>query len=124
MRWKWLPLTLYFLFTGACGRAQEVRIGVLGIFHPRELALESGANETLVISAGEQTFFLPPGSRSHSITFQAVGSSVHLIQQGKELLAKEISATSRERGAASFAIVVPGKLTRKYFGILELTAVN
>src|SRR5260370_11914526 len=47
--------------------ARDVRIGVLGLFHPREVQLQASRNEALIIHAAGQTFVLEPCSRMAAV---------------------------------------------------------
>src|SRR5260370_19942738 len=44
--------------------AQDVRIGVLGLFHPREVQLQASRSEAVIIHPPGQPFLLEPGSRT------------------------------------------------------------
>jgi len=42
--------------------AQDIRIGVFGLFHPRELTLQASRQEAVILQAAGQTLILEPGS--------------------------------------------------------------
>ena len=42
-------------------RARDVRIGVLGIFHPRQVVLDTAPGDVLIVKAAGETFALEPG---------------------------------------------------------------
>lgn len=101
--------------------AQEIRIGVLGLFHPREVQLQASRNEAVIIHAASQTFILEPDAR--------MAASVHvsndelLLDFGGHLLrAAELHAAARNNRAVSFLLTVPGKISRSYRGTLVIKA--
>ena len=98
-------------------RAQDVRIGVLGLFHPRELTLQASRQEAVIIHAAGQALVLGPGS-STTAFFHISDDMLVLDIGGLELRAAEIHATSRNGGAVSFHLGVPGKIVRGYRGTL------
>lgn len=124
MRWKWMPLLLTVLLSDSLASAQSVRIGVLGIFHPRHLSLSSSHSDTIVVTAAGQTLFLQPGSPTESLQIRASGDILLLILAGKEIRARELHAAGRNRNAADFVLGVPGKLERKYRGTLDVKIVD
>ena len=101
--------------------AQEVRIGVLGLFHPRQLTLQASRKEAVVLQAANQTFVLEPGS-SMAATLRISDDALLLDFGGQVLRASEIRAAGRNGGAVSFLLTVPGKITRAYRGTLVVKA--
>jgi peptidoglycan hydrolase-like amidase len=124
VRAKWLLLLLAIGLAGGRTRAQEVRIGVFGIFHPRHLTLSCNRDEALVVTAGGQTIFLQSGSSRESLQIFAQGNSLLLNLNGKEIRADAIHATDRNNAAASFMLRVPGKISRQYLGTLDVNVVD
>jgi stage II sporulation protein D len=114
---------LFFLCwqTGSA-RAQEVRIGVLGIFHPRHLTLSDAGNEALVVTAAGQTTFLQCKSARETLAIRADGNSLLLKMEGKEIRADAIHVTDRNDGLARLILNVPGKISREYLGTLDVKA--
>jgi len=101
--------------------AQDVRIGVLGLFHPRQLALQASPNEAVIIQAAGQTFVLEPGSPI-TASFHISDDALLLDFGGHVLRTAELHATARNNGAVSFLLTVPGKITRAYRGTLVVKA--
>jgi peptidoglycan hydrolase-like amidase len=101
--------------------AKDVRIGVLGLFHPRQLTLETSQRDTITLQAEGQTFVLEPDSRM-TASFQISGDALLLDFGGRVLQTTEIRATARNHGAVHFLLSVPGKVTRAYRGTLEIKA--
>jgi peptidoglycan hydrolase-like amidase len=103
--------------------AQEVRIGVLGLFHPRQLTLHASLEETVVLQAAGQTFIVEAGSRI-PVSFHFSNDAL-LVEFGALVLrTKEIHAAARNGGAVSFLLSVPGKVTRAYRGTLVVKALR
>jgi len=99
--------------------AKDVRIGVLGLFHPRQLTLQASRQETVILQAEGQTFILEPDSR--------MTASLHISEDvllldfgGRVLRTTEIHVAARNHGAVPFLLSVPGKVTRAYRGTLDI----
>jgi peptidoglycan hydrolase-like amidase len=102
--------------------AQNVRIGVLGLFHPRQLELSVPAGSALVVHIGGESVVLE-GSSGVSVAHIGVrGDNVVLDIGARVLRASELTVTSRENGPVDFHLAVPGKMTRHYRGTLEVKA--
>lgn len=124
MRWKWMLFLLSVLLSNPLANAQNVRIGVLGIFHPRQLDLTSGNVDAIVVTAAGKTFFLQPGSPAGKLQIRASGNELLLRIAGKELRASDIHAAGRNQDATDFILSVPGKIERRYRGTLDLKIVG
>jgi len=124
MRWL-CALLLSFSLAGA-GRSQEhtVRIGVLGIFHPQELTLAADPGGELLISAANQGLFVRARSSCSILSIRISGGGLALSCGGKEIRATEMRASGRNQQSAGLVISVPGKLKRRYEGILEVKVKN
>jgi stage II sporulation protein D len=123
----WLRLLLPILLlasSGAGAQQQEIRFGVLGLFHPRELVLEQGSGEVISIRADggagipELVLNGEPGRRL--ALFRAVGDRVIVGARS----ASGWTATARNGGVATFRLTVPGKLRRVYRGRLTIQVRN
>jgi stage II sporulation protein D len=101
--------------------AKDVRIGVLGLFHPRELTLQASPKETVILQAEGQSIILEPDSRM-TASFHISGGVLLVEFGGRVFQTNEIHATARNHGAVPFLLSVPGKVTRPYRGTLEIRA--
>jgi stage II sporulation SpoD-like protein len=101
--------------------AQDVRIGVLGLFHPHEAKLQASQIETVIVQAAGQTFVLEPGSPM-AASFRISNDALLFDFGGHVLRTTEIRAVARNNGAVSFLLTVPGKITRAYRGTLVVKA--
>lgn len=105
--------------------AQNVRIGVLGLFRPHEITVTAEPGQALIIqteSLGKKTFALEKSSGTDTARIAISGDGLVLRIGSQSLLASHIRASSRTNGAADFALSIPGKISRRYHGVLELKA--
>lgn len=113
-----LASLLLFLLVGPGAFGQKVQIGVLGLFHPRQIVLSSAKNEAIVISADDDVFVLEPSSRAGIARIQISGDGLLLDLGGHLVHAAEIHAAGRNGGSATFVLEIPGKISRQYRGTL------
>ena len=124
MRWlcAWLLSLGLPLIVPAQNRT--VRIGVLGIFHAQELTLAADPARELLISAADQRIFLRAGSACSLLRIRSAGVSLLLSCGGKEIRASQMRASGRNQQATGLVIGVPGKIRRRYFGVLDVKVAN
>ncbi|MBS1841997.1 MAG: SpoIID/LytB domain-containing protein [Acidobacteria bacterium] len=123
MRCLCIAFFLFALPLSAQTLPHTVRIGVLGIFHSRQLTLAVSANSPLLAIANGHRFFLQPRSACSSLSIRKE-TKLLISGCGKEIEADNLRATSRNQQATSFILTVPGKLSRRYEGILEIKTRN
>jgi stage II sporulation protein D len=100
--------------------AQDVRIGVFGLFHPRQFTVSTSAGSALVVHVGGDSFVL---ERSSGLNFAQVRfrADLAVLEIGTRVLrVSEVTVCSRENGPVDFTLAVPGRITRHYRGRLEL----
>jgi len=97
-----------------------VRIGVLGIFHPRQLTLAADPNEELLVAASDHQIFLRSGSPCSLLHIRPLGSGLLLSCGGKEIRTTEIRVSGRNQQSAGLVLTIPGKIKRRYQGVFEL----
>jgi len=118
-----LPLVL-LLPAAMAGAQEQLRFGVLGLFHPRELGLEQADRQVVAIvpdgvqSSSALVLNGEPGHRKQ--IFHAKGSLV-VVGSGS---ARSWTAAARSGGEVPFRLDVPGKLRRVYVGRLTVLARN
>lgn len=103
--------------------AQDVQIGVFGLFHPRHLTVRAAGGAALVVHAGERAFVLERSSGTDAAELRLSGGAIAVEIGTQTLRASELRVTSRNNSSADFVIAVPGKITRHYSGTLEIKAV-
>jgi len=100
----------------SCYGQGEVRIGVLGLFHAKELVLEPAGPQSISVQGRGDGFVLNGEVGRRSIAFRA---------QGDRILADSTSSPSwrvaaRDGSVTRFRLSVPGKIHRVYEGRLEI----
>lgn len=111
---------LALILASSLAAAQDVRIGVFGLFRPQQLALSAPAGSALVVHAGGESVVLEASSGVNLAHIRVGGDSVVLNVGARVLRASELTVTSRENGPTDFNLAVPGKIARHYRGTLEL----
>ena len=108
------------MLAGVLVHAQDVRVGVLGLFRPHQFALSPLAGSALVLHVGADSVVLEASSGVNIAHISVSGDNVILAVGPRVLRASEVPVTSRENGPVDFNLAVPGKITRHYRGALEL----
>lgn len=101
----------------ACAQS-EVRFGVLGLFHPGELAVEPQGAGVVAMAGGSSTLILTGEPDHRRALLRADGDRV-LVNGGS---AREWVASGRGGAPVAFQLSVPGKIRRIYSGRLSITA--
>ena len=114
----WRFLFLAFLISTALSAQDEITFGVLGLFRPRELALEPADIQPLSIEAVGQHFTLngEPGRRR--LLIRADGDNV----LANNHFASRFTVAARDGSEVRFRLSVPGKIQRVYDGKLTFVA--
>jgi stage II sporulation protein D len=123
---RWAFLTLLF-FSASLARTQqqpqEIRFGVLGLFHPRELVIDQEGGQVVSIACGESgtPAFVLNGEPGHrQVAFRAESD---LVIAGDKS-AVSWTATARNGGSAAFRLSIPAKVQRQYRGRITVRARN
>jgi peptidoglycan hydrolase-like amidase len=121
-RRMWIGTKVLGILALSClfGQAQDVRIGVFTLFHPRQFALGASDGSALVLHVGGDSFVLEGSSGVNSAHIRALGENVALEVGARILRVSDVTVTSRENGPVDFNLAVPGKITRHYRGTLEV----
>lgn len=101
-------------------RAQEVHIGVLGLFHPHQFKVHAAQDSALIIHAGSDSLALEGSSTVEEADFQLDRNEVVVTIGSRSQSAAEVVISSRMGGPCEFLLSVPGKFTRRYRGILRI----
>jgi stage II sporulation protein D len=97
-----------------------IRISVLGLFHPQQLTISALAGQALVVHAGEQTVVLENSSGLDSASVRVSADGVLLMAGLRRIEAAVLTVSGRENEPVDFVLAVPGKITRRYLGTLEI----
>ncbi len=97
-----------------------VRVGVLGLFHPREFIVSATGASALVLHAGEEQIVLENSSGVDSASVRISESDMVVTAGIRTVRASKIIVDSRKNDPVDFVLSVPGKITRHYRGILEI----
>jgi len=111
----WCISALICAMSVAQAQEREVRIGVLGLFHSKQIEILPVAGKLLQCNAGEQRF-----SAREPIVVELDGAKVKIVA-ADEAYEGKITCNNGESGATDFVASVPGRITRRYFGKLEIT---
>ena len=120
---KILAIILLVLCSGPEAFAQTVKIGILQLFHPREITL-SAPKDAIVVTAGEKVIVLEASDHPETAHIQAQRDGLLLEFRGQFVRANEILAAGRNARSATFLLGIPGNLTRKYQGTLDIKSVG
>jgi len=113
--------SLVFAQTVSPGSAvADVRIGVLGLFHPRRLTINAPQGHALVVRAGDERIVLELSSGEHTASVWPSGNQVILQTRTRTVRASALTVAGRKNEPADFVLAVPGKIARRYHGALEI----
>jgi peptidoglycan hydrolase-like amidase len=109
---------------GSMASAQDVRIGVLGLFHPSELTLSSTTGSAVILRVDEQSLTLDTSAGKSRASIHAHEAGLVVRCGTRSLNARKVTVASRGGGPADFMLSVPGKIARRYRGRLEISNVS
>lgn len=121
---RFLALALLLLSLGQVCTGKDVRIGVLGLFHPRQLIVTPARSEAFVLTINGERIVLEPGSSANAARITGATNSMRAEINGRTLQTGAIQAASRNGGAATILLTIPGKVSRRYRGTLSLVALH
>ncbi len=99
-----------------------VRIGVLGLFHSRQLTVSVLSGRALVVHAGEERVVIEKSSGVDSASVRMSADGVLLMAGPRAIKASMLTVAGRNNEAVDFILSVPEKITRRYRGTLEIKA--
>jgi stage II sporulation protein D len=109
------------LVTAAGAHAQDVRIGVLGLFHPAQLTVSSTPGAAIILHVGTKDFPLDSTSSLSKVVVRSHWDELTVAYGTQSLTANTIAFTDRGGGVADLVLAIPGKIARHYRGRLEIT---
>ena len=101
--------------------AQDVRIGVLGLFHTREIVVRPAPASAVVVRVADRTLVLEQSSGDDEIDVHLDGNVIAARTRDGAIRARSLTVAARDHGPADFYLSIPGKITRRYHGTLEVT---
>jgi stage II sporulation protein D len=117
-------LVLLGVPAAANGQERTVRIGVLGIFHPQEITLAADQGGELLVSVADKRIFLKQRSACSLLVIRRSGDGLRLRCGDEEIRTTELQASSREQQSADMVLAIPGKIKRRYKGVLDVKTKN
>lgn len=99
--------------------AETVRVGVLGLFHPMEFVVKAPVGHALVLKAGQQSIVIED-SGVQAARVRMTGSEVEVTSGSRAFRAAEIEVADRTSEPEDFILEIPGKITRRYHGMLNI----
>ena len=100
--------------------AQDVRIGIFGLFRTHELTLRVSPGQALVVRAGKEAFVLERSNGPDTAKVTVSGDDLILQVGDRSVRASAIRAASRSDGVTDFVLAIPGKISRQYHGVLDV----
>jgi len=97
----------------------NVRIGVFGLFHPKQFMLSAVEGQALVLRSEAQSIVLE-NSGVRSATARIEPSQVVVTHGAQVLRGRSIQVAGRANQPVDFILAIPGKITRHYHGLLEI----
>lgn len=106
------------LFVSLAGAQTDVRIGVLGLFHAKELVVQPDGPQAIVIKTEASEILLNGEHDRNRLAISADGEK--LVIRG--VAGNRCTAEARDGSPVRFRISIPGKISRVYEGKLLVTA--
>lgn len=97
-----------------------VRVGVLGLFHPRQLTVTAPAGGALVVHADSEAIVLESSSGIDTASVQFTERELLLTVGTHVVRASMFTVSGREDEPVDFVLAVPRKITRHYRGTLQI----
>ena len=115
-----IRLILCVVISSHFSLAQNVSIGMFGLFHPHRLTLRAVRGEAVMVRAGNKTIALEPGPGGDIAQIRVFRDAL-TVKIGDQIIhSQELKAGSRSSGPVDFVLAVPGKITRRYRGWLTI----
>ena len=99
----------------------DVSIGVLGLFHSKEFVVHAVRGHALVLHADDTTEILDGTLDSAAATIKLVNDGLLVTAGNRALGAFGILVTGRQGEAVEFRLAIPGRVSRRYRGRLEIS---
>ena len=97
----------------------DVRIAVFGLFHSREILARSADGNGLAVRTDRGTCALRGREAIH---VSEAGGSMQLVCPGRTTRIENLRITSPAGGVADIELSIPGKISRRFHGRVEVTS--
>jgi stage II sporulation protein D len=114
MKKLWIIAALSFLSACATAQEKQVRIGVLALFHPKEVFVSPLSGKPLDCLTGAERWPVRAPLR-----LVLAGTSIRILD-GHRAAAGSFTCDNGQGGPTEFTVNVPGKISRRYLGKLEI----
>jgi len=114
-----LQLAALFAFTLGLARGEEkqVRIGVLGLFHAKEIVVSPVLGDPLQCSSGAESWQV-----SAPFHVELRDAKLMKVAPAERPVTGPFVCDNGQGGSAELVITLPGKISRRYNGKLEISA--
>jgi stage II sporulation protein D len=102
--------------------AQDVRIGVLDLFRTSEVTVSSPPGSAVILHIGNQELPLASSSSISRVTVRGRGPGLSVTYGAQSTSAQTVVFTGRNGHSTEFVLSIPGKITRRYRGRLEIAS--
>jgi len=110
--------------TAAKSGESEMRIGVFGLFHPRVLRVTAVRGSTLMLRAGTEQILLETSAGTGGAAISQTASGMLLICSQRKIQSSGLVVSGRNGEPVDFELSVPGKITRRFRGTLQIISAN
>ena len=98
----------------------DVHISVLGLFHPKQFVVSATEGHALVLHTDQSTEVLEQTSGLMSAMVELGAQGMTLTTGPRSSFASEMTVSGRTGEPVDFNLAIPGKITRRYHGTLEI----
>src|ERR1700756_2914468 len=98
--------------------AQTVQVGVFTLFHPKRLEIRPVGSTALLVTGDHMRFILNSEPGRTSATVELAKGRMFLDSDPVEA----IKVAARDGGPTDFILGIPGKIERRYHGVLTISA--
>ena len=99
----------------------DIHIGVLGLFHPSQFSVSAPIGSALVLHTGYERIVLEKSSGVDSASIRVSGDGVAVTTGTRVVRASKLTVSGRNGEEVEFVLAIPGKITRRYRGTLQIT---
>lgn len=106
---------MFLILAGLSAAAKDVQVGVLGLFHAKEVNVLAEQGRQLECGSGQGQH-----SAGHLWQLQLVRTKVRITAEGHALLTDSMTCDDGHGDDAEFRVTIPGRISRRYRGKLEI----